>query len=597
MSPSIPVICADEPTTPPTWARLQRELIQTIDEAAPTFLEKYTHPSGELIWRTGKQEDSTFADDLYESFFNWPLFHALGGGDYANEMGAREWESITRQLEFDLGQVTGEFVNAADWYHHGENYIYLYNLGWSYPTRAGMEARARRFADFYIGDDDRVRNYVPEFRVIPSPRSGGRGPQAHFPFRLMRYHLEMGHETLGPGFELPENWLADDALVAKVCDRFDQVVMRGDIPLNLTATGLATHAYLYTGEEKYRNWVVEYTEAWIDRMERNRGIIPDNVGPAGRIGDRRDGQWWGGFYGWTCRYAPGIISTAVAVAAECAHLVTGDPSYLQFLRSHFEMLLDKAIERDGRLLVPCRHTDAGWVDYAPLDVMEPIHLWCASMEERDWRLLERLRRGNEQAWVEVDPRGPRGSDDRAWIRFLAGDLPDYPEQILKANRTEVDRRLESVLQDGEDLKTVGEHHWQERNPVVTEALVQLTTGGPQAIYWGGLPQGPVRYFDAERQRPGLPQDVAALVTGLTEDSVHLTLVNLSRERQRQVLIGAGSFGEHRFETANAKGSEGVDVKAAYLHVEMRPSTQVELRLTMKRFCNKPTYAFPWHGPR
>tara|TARA_B100000809_G_scaffold135663_1_gene133242 strand:- start:1958 stop:2158 length:201 start_codon:yes stop_codon:yes gene_type:complete len=54
----------------PEWAVPERELIQTIDSAAPVFLEKYTHPNGELIWRTGLQEDSTFADDLYESFFN-----------------------------------------------------------------------------------------------------------------------------------------------------------------------------------------------------------------------------------------------------------------------------------------------------------------------------------------------------------------------------------------------------------------------------------------------------------------------------------------------------------------------------------------------
>ena len=139
--------------------------VKAIDQAAPVFLEKYTHPDGELVWRSGRQEDSTFADDLYEAFFNWPLYHALGGSDYVGQMAGREWEAITRQLEDDLGQVTGEFVNSADWYHHGENYIYLYHLGWSDPGLAGMEARARRFAGFYLGEDDRVRNYDRRYRL------------------------------------------------------------------------------------------------------------------------------------------------------------------------------------------------------------------------------------------------------------------------------------------------------------------------------------------------------------------------------------------------------------------------------------------------
>jgi hypothetical protein len=591
----IPAVESRQTTAMPAWAVLERQLIRAIEEAAPVYLEKYTHPNGELIWREGEQEDTTFADDLYESFFNWPHFYALGGSDYFRQMGERQWNATTRQLEFEYAQVTDEFVNAADWFHHGENYIYLYYLGWADPDHARMEQRARRFAGWYIGEDPRVPNYDPEFRIIPSPSTGGKGPERHFPLNLMTYHLGHGHSSFGPGFEVPKNWFEDEELTTRVQARFDQVVMREDIPLNLTATGLVTHAYLYTGEEKYRDWVVEYTEAWMERMEQNGGIVPDNVGLTGQIGENHQGQWWGGFYGWSCRFAPGIISTALAVAAQCAHLVTGDRRYLQFLRSHLDMLLDMSVEQDGQAMVPCRYTDDGWKDYGPLDVLEPIHLWATSMEERDWLRLERLRRGDEEAWDAVEPRGPRGPDDRNWVRFIAGDLPDYPEQILRANYTEVCRRLDLVMQDEEDQALVDEHHWQVRNPVVTEALAQLTTGGPQTMYWGGLAPGRVRYFDAQKRRPGLPEDIAALVTGLEEDSIDVTLVNLSPGRQRQVLIGAGSFGEHRFEAVEMVGVEGrVDVGGTYLQVNMRPASQLDLRLTMKRWCNKPSYAFPWH---
>ena len=41
--------------------------------------------------------------------------------------------------------------------------------------------------------------------------------------------------------------------------------------------------------------VLEYCDAWLKRIEADDGIIPDNVGPTGVVGERRGGQWWGGF--------------------------------------------------------------------------------------------------------------------------------------------------------------------------------------------------------------------------------------------------------------------------------------------------------------
>ena len=590
----VPTVSSQTPTDAPAWAVLQRRLIAAIDEAAPVFLEKYTRENGELIWRRGPQDDDTWADDLYEAFFNWPLFYALGGSDYTGEMAVRQWNAITHQLdEEDLGQVTHEFVNAADWFHHGENYVYLYYLGFMGPGIPQMPDRARRFADWYVGADPAVPNYDRKHRIIPSPITGGLGPQVRFPVPLMKYHLGNVSVTVGPGFELPDNWFDDAELTRQVRQRYDQVVMREDVPVNLSSTALVTHAYLYTGEDRYRDWVIEYTEAWMERMERNGGIIPDNVGPAGEIGENRQGQWWGGFYGWTSRFAPGIITNGIIIASECAHLMTGDRRYLEFLRKHIDSLLQLAVERDGTLQAPSRCLDGEWTEYAEPGSSDPIHLWATSMEERDHARLQRLRIGVEQEWLSVQSLGPRGTDDRAWTLYLDGDLPDYPERILQANYLEVCRRLDMVMQDDSDLALVNEHHWQERNPVLTEALAHLTTGGPQAVYWGGLAQGRLRYFDADRRRPGLPEDVAALVTGLSAARADVTLVNLSPSRPRQLLIGAGSFGEHRFSRAEAVGGESINVDGSYLKVELRPGSEIDLRLGMDRYCNKPSYALPW----
>ena len=59
-----------------------------------------------------------------------------------------------------------------------------------------------------------------------------------------------------------------------------------------------THAFAYTGEEKYRAWVLDYLNGWEERTARNGGITPDNIGLSGEIGEYNEGQWWGGYYGW-----------------------------------------------------------------------------------------------------------------------------------------------------------------------------------------------------------------------------------------------------------------------------------------------------------
>ena len=58
----------------------------------------------------------------------------------------------------------------------------------------------------------------------------------------------------------------------------------GDHFLNLAATTLPTDAYLLAGEAKVQAWIVEYMDAWLDRMKQNRGIIPSFVDLDGKIG-------------------------------------------------------------------------------------------------------------------------------------------------------------------------------------------------------------------------------------------------------------------------------------------------------------------------
>ena len=597
----LPTLEATCPTSPPAWAVLERRLIDAIDEAAPIFLDKYTRPGGALVWQEQYPGDGVWADDLYEAFFNWPQYHALGGSGYCGEKSLVQWNAITRQLAVDYGRVTDEFVNDDDWFHNAENYIYFYALGMVDPTVRDNVDRARRFADFYSADSP-LGNYDAEARVIRSPFSGSKGPLFHARWADVQYNLDYGHTTLGPGQNLPDQWHVDEKLRQKIHERFDQVVMQSDVVVNLGTVPLIATAFLYTGDERYRNWIVDYVGAWIERTRANGGIVPDNVGPTGIIGEHRQGQWWGGHYGWTGLYGHQMMGCALTIAAEAAQLVTGDSGYLDLPQLWLDKLIDKAETGvDGQLLVPHNHTsEAGWTNHQPVDAYLPIHLWAASMEAVDWQRLERFRSGNEAEWATVTSRGPREPDDRAWTRWLAGKLPDFPEHILQANYQEVCRRLQVVMADEQDLTKMDVHHWQQVNPVLTEALVQLTTGGPQTIYWGGLATGRLRYYDAENRRAGLPADVGALVRELQADSVTVSLANLSVRDTREVVIGAGSFGEHAFTEAwdvtdgNAP-AEPMRIDGTWMRLRMRPGSEITLHLGTKRYGQAPTYAFPWHN--
>ena len=107
----------------------------------------------------------------------------------------------------------------------------------------------------------------------------------------------------------------------------------------------------------------------------------------------------------------------------------------------------------------------------------------------------------------------------------------------------------------------------------------------------------VRHFDPGNRRPGLPPDVAALVSELGSDRTVLHLVNLSQTHSRAVVIQAGTYAEHQFTTATylpqSGGEISLPVDAARLTVHLPSQSQIKLDITTKRFAHKPSYAFPW----
>ena len=134
------------------------------------------------------------------------------------------------------------------------------------------------------------------------------------------------------------------------------------------------------------------------------------------------------------------------------------------------------------------------------------------------------------------------------------------------------------------------------NPAATASLVQLMWGGLPPGIDGGLLQARLRYFDPEQKRAGVPQDVAALVSELTDTRTVVTLVNLNPSQPRTLIMQAGGYGEHQFISATSNGRTA-SVNGSLIAVQLDPGSGAKIELEMKRYANAPTLLHPWHAGR
>jgi hypothetical protein len=634
------VITASVPVLqPPDWATAQRQLFDLLDQAWRRFAKDFTGADGRLTYH-GTLTSRDGVDDFYETFFNWPQLYLLGGADDLLAASEQHWEGVTRQLT-ELGMLHDEYERGYDWFHQGESLLLFYFLCMAAPDR--WAKRALRFAELYV--DPAHGNYDPEFRIIRGPHNGsdprreGLFDGAAYPWlpaeaRTYGFPLEW---VLQPGAEPPE--LDRDP---RLGDEMRRRMGTGDTAVNLAVSGLVLNALMLSGDRRYRDWITEYVGAWCQRAAANRRILPDNVGPDGTVGGLLDGRWYGGHYGWSWPHGWYSVGQAATVAALAASAATGDQSYLDLVRPVLDEIISQGkvmafTEADSSLHtkwtvqlgddvhtptlhVPFRHADRGWFDYNPMLMSVPTALWHHSAAPADRERIEQLRAGSGYDWrtVRAFRSKEEAGHEEPWFTFLAGDNPEYPATILAAAQAQVRHRLTRMeLHRGEDVAEADIHLWQQSNPVVTEALVQLTWGGPQVIYNGGLQQARVRYYDADRRRPGLPPSVAALVSSIDPEETVIDLVNLDPAASRTVIVQAGAFAEHTIRTVGhdvcqdpswvgglydyghgqpALTSASVRVDAPWLCVELPRSTCIRMTLQLALHTRPPSYRSPFDTP-
>jgi hypothetical protein len=565
---------------PPRWAVLERRLLAENVPACREFFTKYFDNRGYLqcVVRWGANDGP---DDAFENFNHWPELHALGAADDILSMYSKGHEGLLRQYthakttEVPIarqGMYYKEFIVQSDWMHHGEGLQLFNRMGLSIPMDQKYQARARRFAGFYMGEDPEAPNYDPVHKIIRSMENGSRGPMLRKataidwvgdPFDVKGFDALHGESTF-------EQFLAH-------YEEYGDVV--GDHFLNLVATTLPMNAYLVGGESKYKTWIVEYMDAWLDRMQQNGGIIPSYIGLDGRIGGA-DGKWWKNAYGWGFSPVNPVTGKRedrnriprALVGFNNALLVTGDQKYVDAWRRMMDAVNAHARDAVGRKQYPTMYGADGWYGWrdTPWNV-GALEVWYWSQRPQD---LTRAGGGG-------------------WLDFLRGTNPGYPEQILERDLASIPSRLNALRRDNRPPEKRLADNMLDYNPAATESLVQLMWGALLPGRDGGLVNARLRYFDPDRQRAGVPEDVAALVSELSDTRATVTLVNLNLSQARTVIVQGGAYGEHQLVSVTS-GGKTTPITRPLLTVRLDPGCGQRLVLTMKRYANAPTVMHPWH---
>ena len=555
-----PVLVLDQTEEPPSWAVAERRLLEAASDGVQAFFDRFVDARGYLkcVERWGGNDG---ADDAMENFGGWTLLYALGGRDSVLELYKRAWEGHIRQytqasapgIEMaEHGMYWREFVTSFDWEHTGEALAAFQLYGLAAPGDSLYRARTTRFAEFYTGDDPDADNYDRVLKIIKSLHNGSRGAK------------------LTPATEMDWGGLPVDGAPERLTRYSTASNIRGDHPLNLCATTLGFNAFALTGEQRYRAWAVEYAGAWRDRVAENGGNIPTNIGLDGTIGGEWGGKWYGGVFGWN--FWPqsdgrNYFIRGPRIAFGIGVMLTGDSGFVEPLRRQVANLYAAKRIEGGRVLLPRKHGDDGFYGYAAgqhLDVQRDVYLFTFDRSE-----LEGLAH---------DP----------WIRYLDGENPNYPTQALQSDLGVIRARLDAMRNDDSIDYERPSDYTQRFNPAVTNSLLELAFGANPPGRAGNILHARLFYYDPARKRPGLPEQVAALVDAIAPSSVRVHLVNLDPIRARRLIVQAGAYGEHRF-TDVRTGDASVQVGRDRFEVLLEPGAGGILEIGMDLYANQPAF--------
>jgi len=598
------------PLAAPAWALLERQLLEAQSRACEQFYDRYFDERGYLLCVPRWSGDDG-PDDALENVLNWTVLHALGGSDRVLALYKRALEGHFRQYTeakttaVELGRdgmYYQEFHACFDWFHHGEAWSVILLQGLTDPYDERLINRMRRWSSWYMGDDPHVPNYDKQHKVMRSFFNGSRGP-------LLRKATAL--DWAGDPIEVAGRFDTGhgETTYQEMLDHFrDYTDVVGDNHVNLGATGLALAAYALTGDARYRDWTLEYVDAWVERTQRNDGLIPSSVGLDGLV--ESGYGWYGGVYGWGFtvleipwhgQLAHRAVHLRTPFAFANALLLTGHPGYVDVWRSVIDKVNANAKREDGRTLYP--HM------YGRLDRLERLQRGD-SLDDlpadgpTGWYEFrsQKFAPSAEALWYWTLDRSALELMDETppWVRFLDGEDPDYPEAALRAELETVRSKVAGMRADHRSPDMSMSDDMNHLNPATTGALIQLMLGGIPTGRDVATLHAFVRYFDPLRRRAGLPDHVAALVERIAEGEVQLQLVNLDPVGEKVVVVQGGAYAEHQITRVRSTPIQSpvaaaveVAVDHSHFSVRLAPGAGARLSLTLRRYANQPTFALPW----
>ena len=255
----------------------------------------------------------------------------------------------------------------------------------------------------------------------------------------------------------------------------------GDSATNLHVCTMMQNAFIMSGDTKYKTWLLDYVGAWMERAEAHDGLLPDNIGLGGIVGEEMDGRWYGANYGWSWPHGFYNIAMASLLAGVSCFQLTGDRKFLELPRKQIDTVMglgkvealdisqmslaehwtpqmsaiagrtiadDEAstdtntggstlATRDRKLagagdalitptfVVPYRYLDSGWFDYQPMAPMYPAMLWNVCGDDADMQTLETIREKEPFDWRGVYSFRTKedAGHEPPWLCYLQGENP------------------------------------------------------------------------------------------------------------------------------------------------------------------------------
>jgi hypothetical protein len=188
-----------------------------------------------------------------------------------------------------------------------------------------------------------------------------------------------------------------------------------------------------------------------------------------------------------------------------ALLLTGDQKYVDAWRDMTNAINANAATVDGKTQYPTMYG----LDLPPIpEARKPDGTAGAIAVE--------CRCSGECGTSRKNPR-----ISRAWLRtrgseYLQGATRVIPRRRWPKILRRSSKRVEGIRKDQSKPDKRLADNMLDLNPVTTTALIQLTQGGMEPDRRGNLVNSRLRYFDPARKRAGLPEDVGALVSEMSD---------------------------------------------------------------------------------